>query len=383
MSPVHHRSQGARRTRAAVLLSCALAALGCAHTPVPALTAASATSSAASGGSASAVPFVSPLSYEDFIRAELFEARGQHAQAIEAYRAAIAMSDGDPYLTARLAEALDRAGRPQEAEAQLERALSSQPRSEALLLAKARIARRAGDADRALSAYARAQEAASRPDTAFERIAYLRELGSQERATEALKALAQQHWSSVRDRLRIELELALVERSHRALVGCARDWLALGGGDPGLTRRAAGVLLDQGHAALAIELLHGVPPSESDAPVRLQALLALGRAAECEHLLSSLPPHWLGGPLAMGEAYLLSGRPEEALRVLRERSGAEDAATAARRAALIARSLAAAGRPQEASALLDRADTRSATCEALEASALFALARDAGCERQR
>jgi len=331
------------------------------------------------------VPFVSPLSYQDFIRAELYEARGQHAQAIEAYRAAFELGDGDPYLSARLAEALAQAGQPSEAEAVLERALTSAPRSEALLLAGARIARRKSETDRALALYARAQDAARTPATALERVAYLRELGGEERAIEALKALAQEHRGSVRDRLRIELELALLKHGDPALLGCARDWLALGGGDgdPSLSRRTAEALFDQGHAALALELLSAIPPNETDTPLRLKVTLALGRSAECEHLLSSLPPHWLGGPLAMGEAYLRAGRPEEALRVLAESRGPDDAASASRRAALIARSLAAAGRPREATALLERAGTRDATCEALEASALFALARDAGCGAAR
>jgi hypothetical protein len=93
-----------------------------------------------------------------------------------------------------------------------------------------------------------------------------------------------------------------------------------------------------------------------------------------------MPPHWLGGPLAMGEAYLKAGRPDQALRVLEESdSTKDDPAAAARRAALIARALSASGRAHEAAALLGRTDARAATCEALQASALSALARDAGC----
>jgi tetratricopeptide (TPR) repeat protein len=277
---------------------------GCAHDP-PAPLPDRASTLPSPRAAASHVPFVSPSSYEAFIRAELDATRGEHARAVEAYQAAIELGDADPFLIAQLALALDRSGRPDAAEAELDRALARQPSSEALLLASARIARRAGRQARALGAYARAQEVASSPATALERVAYLRELGGEERSLEALKALASQHAgqhrSGVRDRLRIALELALARRSGSGradgqLVGCARDWLALGGGDAVLSRRAAQTLLERGHAALALELLAVVPASEADTPLRLRATLALGRSAECEHLLSSMPlARWAAG----------------------------------------------------------------------------------------
>jgi tetratricopeptide (TPR) repeat protein len=375
-----------RLTKLPGLLGCALWLAGCAHAPEPQSEQAGSTLPVASTRALpSSVPFVSPTSYEGFIRGELYAARGDDVRAISAYRAAIELGESDPFLVAQLAEALDRSGQTAAAEAQLEAALAKHPRSEALLLASARIARRSGHEARALSAYARAQEVASAPAAALERIGYLRELGGAERSVEALKALAEQHAGlhkgGVRDRLRIELELALAERTDGEVARCARDWLALGGGDPALTRRAAETLLAQGHAALALELLAAVAPSELDTPLRLRAALALGRSAECEHILSSMPPHWLGGPLAMAEAYLRAGRPDQALRVLQESESTQDApAAAARRAELIARALAASGRAHEAAALLGRTDARAATCEALQASALSALARDAGCK---
>jgi len=382
------RRMDQRLTARGLPLAGALWLAGCAHA-APAPLPDRASTLPAARAVPSQVPFVSPSSYEAFIRAELDAARGEPARAVAAYQAAFELGDADPFLISQLAQALDRSGQPDAAEAQLDRALARQPDSEALLLASARIARRAGRQARALGAYARAQEVASSPATALERVAYLRELGGEERSLEALKALASQHAgqhrSGVRDRLRIDLELALAERSgsHRAdgqLVGCARDWLALGGGDAVLSRRAAEALIERGHAALALELLAAVPASEADTPLRLRATLALGRSAECEHLLSSVPPHWLGGPLPMAEAYLQAGRPDEALRVLQESdSGKDDAASASRRAALVARSLVAAGRAREATALLGQVDTQAATCEALEASALVALAREAGC----
>lgn len=375
----------AARTASRTLALCAALAAGCGHAPVPEPRVAEG-SAARAPSRATAPIFVSPSSYEGFIRGELQAARGAHVRAIESYRAAIDLGDSDPFLFAQLADELDRAGRSDEARELLAHALERHPKAEALALASARAYRRHGDAERALASYARAEELARSADTALERIAYLRELGNQERAVAALHTLAARHDTSLHDRLRIELELALLdrrrlERDPKLLASCARDWLALGGGDAQLTRRAAAELLEAGQPALALELLSAVPASEDDAKLRLKATLALGRSAECEHLLSSMPPHWLGGPIAMGEAYLAAGMPEQALRILSEStSGVEDAASAAQRRQLIARSLVAAGRASEAAKLLGPAvEARAATCEALRASGLAALARDAGC----
>jgi tetratricopeptide (TPR) repeat protein len=363
----------------------ALLGAGCGHAPAPEPRTAPA-SGAAVPHRGTAPVFVSPSSYEGFIRGELQAARGAHARAIESYRAAIDLGDSDPYLIAKLAEELDRAGLDAEARDLLTRAIDKHPKSEALALASARAYRRHDDAERALSSYARAEELARSSDTALERITYLRELGNHERAVEALYALAKRqepsHNGSVRDRVRVELELALLGQHRMPVVSCARDWLALGGGDAQLTRRAASAMFAMGYFALALELLAVVPASEDDGQLRLRSAIALGRTAECEHILSSLPPHWLGGPLIMGEAYLAIGLPEQALRILSESTtGNEDASTAAQRTQLIARSLVAAGRANEAAKLIGRAgDARGATCEALLASGLAALARDASCD---
>ena len=371
------------KTRA-MFVSAALTAAGCGHAP-PAQAPAVARASATAPRRAIAPVFVPPSSYQGFIRGELQAARGEHVRAVESYRATIELGDPDPFLMAKLADELDRAGLASDASDVLAHAAEKHPASEALALAQARVHRRHGDAERALVSYARAEELARSSDTALERIGYLRELGNHERALEALKALAARHAArhdgGVRDRLHIELELALLGKSRERLAGRARDWLALGGGDARLTHRTAAALFAAGQFALALELLETVPASEEDAQLRLKAALALGRGAECEHLLSSVPPHWLGGPLAMGEAYLAIGFPDAALRVLSEStSGEEDASTAARRRQLIARSLIAAGRANEAAKLLAHSsDARGATCDALQASGLSALARDAGC----
>src|SRR5262245_14492021 len=98
-------------TRTASALSLLLAVAGCASPPQPL---ASTTSPSVQPHAPQPAPrpraFVSPYSYEWFIRGELLVARGAYAQAAEAYRSALASADDDPYLLSRLADALDRAG---------------------------------------------------------------------------------------------------------------------------------------------------------------------------------------------------------------------------------------------------------------------------------
>src|SRR5688572_14895264 len=82
---------------------CALLGAGCGHTPAPVPRTAAAGGAAVVPQRGTAPVFVSPSSYEGFIRGELQAARGAHARAIESYRAAIDLGDSDPYLIAKLA----------------------------------------------------------------------------------------------------------------------------------------------------------------------------------------------------------------------------------------------------------------------------------------
>src|SRR5436305_2089320 len=98
----------------------------------------------ASASPARAHAFVSPFSYEWFVRAELLLARGQYAAAAEAYRTALTSADEDAYVFARLAEALDRSGDAAGASEALQAGLQIDPQSEAIWLERGAIAARSG-----------------------------------------------------------------------------------------------------------------------------------------------------------------------------------------------------------------------------------------------
>src|SRR5262245_1544671 len=74
---------------------------GCAHAPerLPGREASTAARANQRGVPVS-VPFVSPASYEGFIRGELEAARGAPQRAVPALRAAIELGEDDPFLVA-------------------------------------------------------------------------------------------------------------------------------------------------------------------------------------------------------------------------------------------------------------------------------------------
>jgi tetratricopeptide (TPR) repeat protein len=370
----------------ALLLACA-----CSATPVPQV---SSSPRAQPQPSARAVPapenlpFVSPASYEQLIRAELHVSRGEPREAVAAYRAAIAFGDDEPYLLARLAQALDATGDARGAHEAIASALAIAPNAEAPWLAAARIARKHGDHEASQRAYERACASATSAASALERVEYLRELGNHERARDALRELAKRDAASVSERLRIDLELAIAEKNPDELARRARDWAALVPmqAHPGLGRRAARALLDAGRPHAALLLLDALPVDPSDAELRLDALLALGRTAECEHLLATTPPDWLGGPVALARAYLAIDRADAALSLLEERTARPERG----RECLIGRALVDVGRSTSAASAImqalrdptQRAAAKQALAAALEASALPALASEIEASNQ-
>src|SRR5690606_32400366 len=93
--------------------------------------------------------FVSPFSYEHFVRGELAYLRGDLRQAREEYMLARAGPEDDPLLIARLADVLDRLDREAEALALLREGEALDPESELIWLARGRIAERRGRVDEA------------------------------------------------------------------------------------------------------------------------------------------------------------------------------------------------------------------------------------------
>jgi predicted Zn-dependent protease len=336
------------------------------------------------------LPFVSPASYEQLIRAELHMSHGRSREAVAAYRAAIAFGDDDPYLLARLAQALDAAGDGAAAREAIADALAIEPHAEAPWLAAARIARRHGDHEAAQRAYERACASASSASCALERVEHLRDLGNHERARAALREVAARDAASVGEGLRVDLELAIADKRPDELARRARDWAALVPvyAHPGLGRRAARALIDVDRPHAALLLLDALPVDASDAQLRLEVLLRLGRTAECEHLLLTTPPAWLGGPVALARAYLSIDRADAALALLEERTAAHEHDRD--RQCLVGAALVELGRSASAARALNealrdptqRAAARRVLSDALEASALPALASELEAQSQ-
>jgi tetratricopeptide (TPR) repeat protein len=278
--------------------------------------------------------FVSPYSYEWFVRAELYAATGRHAEAVAAYEAALTSADDDPYVLARLAEAQERAGNHGAAQSSLERALKLDPRSEAAWLARGRIAERRDQVAQALEAYERAESAAPlSPDAPLALAALLRRTSHPERASAVLARFA-----------------------------------ARSGRRPGAARSAR----DREHP---------------DPERALEAALADHDTTTAEALLATTPPDRLGGPVAVAEGYLAIGRPDRALEHLEQTAESEEAVPH-RRAVARARALLGLNQPAEAAALAARvpkasrhyAEARRTLIEALEAAGLPALAREVEAE---
>jgi tetratricopeptide (TPR) repeat protein len=208
-------------------------------------------------------PLASPYAYEWFVRAELLEARGQHAAAVEAYRNALATADPDPFVLGRLANALDLGGDRGAAERAIDAGLELDPRSEALWLVRGRIAARHGAWDESVAAYERAQRSA--PESAAGSLAIaalLRNRGQRERAVAILDALAARMPQASGAALRARLEMALTRQDAGQLSSAAAALIAHGQRtDHDLLRRTAERLVATHQAALASRLLAPLPSS--------------------------------------------------------------------------------------------------------------------------
>ena len=354
--------------------------------------------------------FVSPYAYEHFLRAELAAARGDDASAAESYELARLGPSDDALVAARQAEALDRLGRVERADAVLAEAHALDPASEAVALARSRIAERRGDLELALREAVRASELAPRSTEAWRRVATL--LAGTERAPEVLARLGDDALA-LRARLAIALargdareaeaalealsrvtpvgrgelartiELALAEgrvmlASHLAerLVEGPDGFAASAGSDvPAVSAGSAadGAATSAGSAADGAFASAGSAAdgaATSAAALRARAWLAAGRDVEAEGVLSIAPPEAFGGPRAMAELWLEAGRPDRAAELAREALALGDA----RARVVLAKALVAAGEPvlaaEEAARVPPEASDRS------EASAILRRALD-------
>ncbi|MGD8861567.1 MAG: hypothetical protein PVI30_16275 [Myxococcales bacterium] len=325
---------------------------------------------------AAAPIFVSPHSYEWFVRAEVLAARGDDRGAARAYEMALAGAEEDPYVLARLALARERLGDAHGADRAIARALALDARSEAAWLARAEIAERRDATREAMHALERAAAASPlSPEPPRALAALLQRLGRPERAVAVLQRFAARNPEGSDGAMRARLRLAIVRHDAARVAELGRALLRSDRRHGALAREAARELLDAGQPALALRLLRTHPQDAAGVRLRLRALLSAARWGEAEALLSVTPPEVLGGPLPTARALLEVGRPRRALSLLRELPEAQ-AAARHERALLRGRALLSLGRVAEAARELARVPPGSA--HAGEARALLAQALEAG-----
>jgi Tfp pilus assembly protein PilF len=302
---------------------------GCAHSPVhQAPVVLSADGQTAAGARPAAVRFVSPYTYEWFIRAELFVAQGDLAQAADAYRRALAGADEDPLVVARLALTLDAMGEAEDAQAQLAHGDTLDPESEAIWLARGEIAERHADRATAIAAYQRAQDFA--PHSARPTLALARLLSdAPERALAVLRQfrLHNERWQP--QRIRVELAIALREHDLTRAVEGLNMLRAISFATALETEAVARLAFDQQRRWLARELLGEVSDRIVDRALWLRVSIAAGDVTSAKRVLAQATIDELGGMDAMAGYYLALGDAERAaeLAALSLARGASDSAT--------------------------------------------------------
>jgi len=340
------------------------------------------------GPSAAGPPrrFVSPHSYEWFMRAELLSHRGQAEAALRAYEMALAGAEEDAYVLSRYALALQAAGQGAEAERALQRALSLDPSSEAAWLARGRLADARQQLGAAVHAYERAETVAPHsPEPPAALAELLERRGYPERAVAVLQRYAVRVPDDDAVAAEAQLRLALAREDGAGLAAAAADYLARAPRNLELLRHTADGLLDAGRAGLALRCLEALPPRGADAARRLRALLADARFDQAETLLATTPPDELGGPQAVAEAYLQMGRPRAALPLLETAGALRSAAgrpDSSHRRLRLAQALLYSGDTLAAVATLERlrpspeqaGQARTLLADALRAGGLGALA---------
>lgn len=334
------------------------------------------------GGDRTVGVFVSPMAYEFFVRAEIATEEHRWEDAVQSYRLALAGAEEDPLVLARLAVALARAGRPDDAGEAIARALELDDESEAAFLAEGDIALLRGDRAGAVVAYERAAAVAPSSEEGPMRLAkVLRELGAGRRADAVLARLARRGGPAGATAARARLAAALAADDAEGAGEAALALLRIAPVRAQDVRDAAKLALAGGKIGLAARLVAALPSREADTGLRVRVALARGARGEAEGLLATATPEALGGPVATARLWLEVGRPERAYELAREAvalDGSPESELVAGQAAL------AAGHPDEAASTFARiprdvsssAQARSGLAEALRQAGMPALAAE-------
>jgi Tfp pilus assembly protein PilF len=261
--------------------------------------------------------FASPYTYEWFIRAELLRSSGQLAAAIQAYRTALAGSDEDAHVLARLGSALDEQGAHEQAAELLDDALRLEPDSEVAWLARAELAQRRGAFEPALEALERAEQAAPlSPRAPLALAALLRARGNPERADAVLLRYEARSLPGTHGAQAAQLSRALASHDTEQIFAATLPYRLFAPSNPSALSAAAKQLLDQGRAALALRVIDLVPETANESPLRLRVFLACGRWAAAEAWLADHEASDRPELLELARAQLLLRHPEAAAQLL-------------------------------------------------------------------
>lgn len=334
--------------------------------------------------------FVSPFSYEHFVRGELAYLAGDLRRAREEYQLARAGPEDDPLLIARLADVLDRLGHEAEAIALLREGEALDPDSELVWLTRGRIHERHARMDEAREAYSRALSVAPRSEEGpLALAALLRREGEPEEADAVLERYLERARGAGAARAR--LALAIEHGQAQAAADAVRSLLEVAPARSDEVRSAVRAALEAGQPELAQRLLAALPEVEADRALRLRAALEAGDRDRAEGLLASWMPETPPELVEVAGGYLAIGMPDRAVELARV-AVRSDGGTPAR--LVLGRALRAQGRLGEAAEVLASIEPGSGAwpdgpielAETLEAAGRPALAAEvlgrAHAERQ-
>jgi tetratricopeptide (TPR) repeat protein len=254
-------------------------------------------------------PGVGPEIYERYIEGELAYARGDLAAAHRAFAAAA--PERDPFVLARLAEVIAREGDLDHARRLVEDGQRRHPESEALWIARARIAEMADRPDEALDAYGHALRIA--PGSAGPVLGAVTLLERRSKRTEALELLAG-YVAREPDRSptawwRYLVLLVDSSPSEAAVEEAAEALHRLSPRHDEAMRELAARALAEDHPEIALALIGLLPRIREDVPTYLAALAGARGLAEALRQLDRMPDSLVGGPLGRGRCFLELGRP--------------------------------------------------------------------------
>jgi len=255
--------------------------------------------------------FVSPYSYEHFVRGEVARATGDLETAAREFAMARSGPEEDPLVMSRLGEVLEELGRSEDADRMLRDAMNRFEDSEAVWLAMGRVAERRGDVTAAITAYEGAIVRAPRSETAPLALARLLEgAGVAGRAEAVLERYVRRSGGTV-GAARAQLALAVRRSDAVGAVAAIRALLQIAPARHDEVVAVGRATLDAGRPMLAAQILDAAPLA--DPPLRLRALVAAHRLEEAEALLRSLRDEDIGGALVRSEVLLAVGQYEQAM----------------------------------------------------------------------